>query len=256
LPGRGGLPSIRLNRSFSAGEQVDKHGWVPGLIGAVGIGIGVASVVVPCPAVAGPVQASVWIDVARADGAKYAGYRLSRKSQGMGVVTSRSGEIVTAAHVVWQADAITVTDAKGAQLRARVVCIDKAVDVAVLRAEGPLQNFATIRAGPAAAGELVGVVERPAPDESPRVASGVIQTVRWTSHGVPVPLIFSGIKGAKGMSGGGLFDAGGELVGIVIRIDGSLGYLSALPIAELCKRLSRCEAKSGATARNCPVSKA
>ena len=224
------------------------------MIGAVGIGV--ASLVVPCVAAAGPVQASVWIDVARADGVKFAGYRLSRKSQGMGVVTSRSGEIVTAAHVVWQADAITVTDAKGAKFQARVLCIDKAADVAVLRAQGALADFATIRAGPASAGERVGVVERLAPDDSPHIASGVIQTVRWTSHGVPVPLIFSGIKGAKGMSGGGLFDASGELVGIVIRIDSSLGYLSALPIAELCKRLSRCEAKSGATARNCPASKA
>jgi hypothetical protein len=53
-------------------------------------------------------------------------------------------------------------------------------------------------------------------------------------------VIFSGIKGAKGMSGGGLFDAAGDLLGIVIRIDGKLDYLSALPVAELCTRFARC----------------
>lgn len=203
-----------------------------------------------CPAIAGPVQASVWIDVSREDGVKFGGYRLSRKAEGMGVVTTPSREIATAAHVVWQADAITVTDVKGAKFRARVLCIDKTVDVALLRVQGRLENFATIRARPAVMGETVGVVERSQADEPPRIVSGVIGTTRWTSHGVPVPLIFSGIKGAKGMSGGGLFDATGDLLGIVIRIDSSVGFLSALPISELCTRFSRCAGTSPARGRS------
>jgi hypothetical protein len=83
-------------------------------------------------------------------------------------------------------------------------------------------------------------VERPEPGEAPTIASGVIGATRWTVNGVPVAVIFSGIKGEKGMSGGGLFDAAGDLLGIIVRIDGTLGYLSALPVAELCTRFSRC----------------
>jgi S1-C subfamily serine protease len=194
----------------------------------------------PWPALSSPAQSSVWIDVSRDDGVRFNGYRLPREAEGMGVVMTRAREIATAAHVVWQARSITVTDFKGAKARARVVCIDKAVDIALLRIERRPEHFATIRAAPAVTGEPVEVVERPEPGEPANVASGAIWATRWTANGVPVALIFSGIRGEKGMSGGGLFDAAGDLLGIVIRIDGRAGYLSALPIAELCARFSRC----------------
>jgi Trypsin-like peptidase domain len=191
-------------------------------------------------AIAGPAESSVWIDVSREGGVRFNGYRLPREAEGMGVVVAPAREIATAAHVVWQADSITITDVKGAKARARVVCIDKVVDVALLRVERPLKQFATIRAKPAVTGEWVGVVERAEPDEAPHVISGALASAHWSVNGVPVSLIFSGIKGEKGMSGGGLFDAAGDLLGIVIRIDGRFGYLSALPVTELCARFSRC----------------
>lgn len=194
----------------------------------------------PWPASAAPAQSSVWIDVTREDGLRFNGYRLPREAEGMGVVIAPAREIATAAHVVWQARSITITDVNGARARARVVCIDKDVDIALLRVERPPKHFAAMRARPAVTGEPVDAVERPEPDEAPGVVSGVIEATRWTANGVPVPLIFSGIKGAKGMSGGGLFDAAGDLLGIIIRINGTVGYLSALPVAELCKRFARC----------------
>lgn len=194
----------------------------------------------PWLAFAGPAQSSVWIDVSRGGGVRFNGYRLPREAEGMGVVIAPAREIATAAHVVWQAESITITDLKGAKARARVVCIDKAVDIALLQVERPLKHFATIREKPAVTGEVVDAVERPEPGEAPSIYSGAIGATHWTVNGVPVSLIFSGIKGEKGMSGGGLFDAAGDLLGIVIRIDGRLGYLSALPVAELCTRFSRC----------------
>jgi S1-C subfamily serine protease len=194
----------------------------------------------PWSAIAGPAESSVWIDVSREGGVRFNGYRLPREAEGMGVVMAPAGEIATAAHVVWQAKSITITDFNGAKARARVACIDKAVDIALLRVEHPPEHFATMRARPAVTGEPVDVVERPEPGDAPTIASGVIGATRWTVNGVPVAVIFSGIKGEKGMSGGGLFDAAGDLLGIVIRIDGRLGYLSALPVAELCTRFSRC----------------
>ena len=198
------------------------------------------------PVIAGPAQSSVWIDVSREGDVRFNGHRLPREAEGMGVVMGPAREIATAAHVVWQAESITITDIKGAKARARVVCIDKAVDIALLRVERPPQHFAAIRARPAVTGEWVGVVARSEAGEAPSVASGAIGATRWTVNGVPVALIFSGIKGEKGMSGGGLFDAEGDLLGIVIRIEARFGYLSALPVAELCTRFSRCAAASSA----------
>ena len=195
---------------------------------------------VPRPAMPSPDQFSVWIEVLRKSGVVFNGHRLPRAAEGMGVVMAPAREIATAAHVVWQAEAITISDLQGTKARARIVCIDKTADIALLRVERPPEQFATIRARPAVTGELVSVVERPEPDEEPAVVSGAIGATRWTVNGMPVPLIFSGIKGEKGMSGGGLFDAEGDLLGIVVRIDGNLGYLSALPVAELCKRFARC----------------
>lgn len=206
------------------------------------------------PAAAGPDQSSVWIEASRKAGVVFNGHRLPRESEGMGVVTGPAREIATAAHVVWRAESITVTDLDGETARARIVCIDAAADIALLRAERPGEHYASIRARPAVTGELVSVVERPQQGEAPNVASGAIGATRWTVNGMPVPLIFSGIKGEKGMSGGGLFDAEGALLGIVVRIDGSLGYLSALPVGELCKRFSRCagaESVAAVTAQAC-----
>lgn len=197
----------------------------------------------PGAAVAGPARSTVWIEVLREDGLRFNGHRLPRNGEGMGVVTP-SREIATAAHVVWGARAITVTDAQGARLAATVAQIDDRADVAVLRVEGPLEHFAAIRVKPAMAGERVDAVARVPSGAVPRIASGVVGATRWTSYGVPVPLIFSGIKGEKGMSGGGLFDAAGALVGVIIRIDRPSGYLTALPIGELCARLSRCAART------------
>jgi len=193
------------------------------------------------PAAAGPAESSVWIEVSRANGVRFSGYRLPVKGEGMGVVTS-AREIATAAHVVWGATVITVTDAKGAKLAARVQRFDRDVDVALLRVEQPLGDFARFRARPAAFGERVLAVEVRRPDGAASFARGAIGATRWTSHGVSVPLIFTGIKGEKGMSGGGLFDERGELLGIIIRIDRTLGYLTALPVAEFCARLARCDA--------------
>jgi S1-C subfamily serine protease len=188
---------------------------------------------------AGPVESSVSIEVTRADAVRFNGYRLGRASEGMGVVTL-AREVATAAHVVWGAQRITVIDHSGAQYAARIERIDPDIDAALLRVDRPLRHIATIRLRPAALGEAVGAVERRRANGGANIAAGTVWATRWTSHGVAVPLVLTGIKGEKGMSGGGLFDANRQLLGIVIRIDRTLGYLSALPVAELCTRFARC----------------
>jgi hypothetical protein len=229
------------NRHWGRARAAAGSGWkTMGSFFSAVLPILLALPLAPCHANADPVRSSVWIDVRREEGLRFNGYRLPREAAGMGVVITHSREIATAAHVVWQAKSIIISDSKGAKVPARVLCIDKTVDVALLRVEYPFEHVATIRARPAVTGEMAVVVERPQPDEAPHIASGAIGAARWTSNGMPVPLIFSGIKGEKGMSGGGLFDATGALLGIVIRIDSTVGYLSALPVTELCTRFTRC----------------
>lgn len=193
-------------------------------------------------AFAGPLDSTVWVDVERPDGMVFNGHRLPQKGEGMGVVLSPY-EVVTAAHVVWRAEVITISAVNGAKVSAKVVSIDSAIDAAVLRLEQPVGRTATVRLSAARTGEEVstlGLMPRSFVD-APPVRSGIIGASKWTSNGVAVPTLFLQLKGEKGMSGGGVFDGKGELIGIVIRIDGTLGYLSALPVADLCARIARCE---------------
>jgi S1-C subfamily serine protease len=197
------------------------------------------AVYVPHGAFASPADSSVWVEVVRDDGAVFRGYRLPREGEGMGAVIAVN-EIATAAHVVWRARSIMVTTGDGSHVPAKIIHIDDDVDAAILRVERPLGRPTTIRRSLPVAGEKVSAVERLRQGGVPIVTFGAVGAGRWTTNGVAVPTVLSLIKGEKGMSGGGLFDAEGKLLGIIIRIDGTLGYLSALPIAEFCARFSRC----------------
>lgn len=183
-------------------------------------------------AAAGPEASTVWIEVSRPSGVRFKGYRLPETVQGMGVVT-RARQIATAAHVVWGATSITLTDVNGARFTARMQHVNAEADVALLRVDRPLGDIATARERPAALGERVLAVGLRHERGGAGLARGTIGATRWTSHGVSVPLIFTGIRGEHGMSGGGVFDERGALLGIVVRIERSLGYLMALPVAQL-----------------------
>ena len=188
---------------------------------------------------ADPVGSSVWIEVTRDASAVFDGYRLPREGVGLGVVV-RLREVVTAAHVVWGAKTITLVDQQGAKVAAHIEHIDALVDVALLRVERQLGHAAAIRLRRAATGERVVAVQWRRSNGTALVAAGSVWANRWTSNAVAVPTILTGIKGEKGMSGGGLFDQSGQLVGIIIRIDRTLSYLTVLPAGELCARLTRC----------------
>jgi S1-C subfamily serine protease len=191
------------------------------------------------PVDANPIESSVWIDVVRDTGAVFKGYRLPREAEGMGVVVQQR-VIATAAHVVWRAKAIAAIDARGTRVAARIERIDPDADVALLRVDARLTHVAPIRLRPAATSEQVVAVGLRKAEERPNLLVGSVSAARWTSNGVAIPTMLTSIKGEKGMSGGGLFDASGELVGIVVRIDRTLAYLTALPVAALCTRLADC----------------
>jgi len=66
--------------------------------------------------------------------------KVSNGSLGSGVLVSEDGVILTAAHVVNNADAIRVTFKDGQQLRAKVTALSRMADVALIECEGVIKN--------------------------------------------------------------------------------------------------------------------
>ncbi len=66
--------------------------------------------------------------------------KVSSGSLGSGVLVSKNGVIITAAHVVNNADAIRVTFKDGQVLRAKVTALSRLADVALIECEGVIKN--------------------------------------------------------------------------------------------------------------------
>jgi serine protease Do len=66
--------------------------------------------------------------------------KVSMGSLGSGVLVSKDGVIITAAHVVNNADAIRVTFKDGQQLRAKILGVSRVADVATIKCEGIIEN--------------------------------------------------------------------------------------------------------------------
>lgn len=195
----------------------------------------------PFAAFARPIDATVMIVVVRSTPATFAGFKLPHEGVGMGTAVD-GGIVLTAAHVVFGASQIQLTDAEGRVSSARIIALDPALDVAVLSLSRSLPGRSLIRERATARGEETVVVPRwdPSAEEEPAMLRAPIQTTLWSNGSIAVPLILTGIKGETGMSGGGLFDARGRIVGIVVRITSQLGYLSVVPIAAVCASVKKC----------------
>ena len=66
--------------------------------------------------------------------------KVDQGSLGSGVLISNDGTIITAAHVVNDADAIRVTFKDGQQLRAKVVALSHMADVALIKCQGSVKH--------------------------------------------------------------------------------------------------------------------
>ena len=143
---------------------------------------------------------------------------------GSGVVVSSDGRIMTAAHVIQDAAAITVQFLGGKTVAARVLASEQAADLALLKlAQVPpgleaakLANSDTVRVG-----EQVVVVGAP-------YGLGHALSVGWISARWAPGTVYRAIPLAEffqtdasintGNSGGPLFNLGGEVVGIVSHV--------------------------------------
>ncbi|HSV50893.1 MAG TPA: DegQ family serine endoprotease [Burkholderiaceae bacterium] len=163
------------------------------------------------------------------------------RGQGSGFIVSADGIILTNAHVVKGATEVTVKLTDRRELRAKVLGADPKTDVAVLKVEG--RNLPVVTLGKASdlkAGEWVLAIGSPFGFENTVTAGVVSAKGRSLPSDSTVPFIQTDVAVNPGNSGGPLFNARGEVVGInsqiYSRTGGYQGVSFAIPI-DLASRI-------------------
>ena len=160
-----------------------------------------------------------------------------QRGSGSGFIVSSDGYILTNAHVVMDADQVTVKLNDRHEYSAKVIGIDQRTDVAVIKIEA--KNLPVVRIGDPQKlkpGEWVLAIGSPFGFENSATA-GIVSA---TSRSLPnegsnyVPFIQTDVAVNPGNSGGPLFNLQGEVIGInsqiFSRTGGYMGLSFAIPI--------------------------
>lgn len=158
-----------------------------------------------------------------------------QRGLGSGFIVSADGLILTNAHVVDGAQEVDVKLTDKREFRAKVLGVDKRSDVAVIKIDA--KNLPTVRLGNPAdmqVGEWVLAIGSPFGFENTATAGIVSAKSRSLPGDTYVPFIQTDVAVNPGNSGGPLFNARGEVIGINSQIySGSGGYQGlsfAIPI--------------------------
>ena len=158
-----------------------------------------------------------------------------RQGEGSGFIVSADGYILTNAHVVADADEVTVRTTDRREYPAKVIGLDKRTDVAVLKIEG--KQLPVVKLGDPSKlrpGEWVLAIGSPFTFENSVTAGIVSATGRAMPGEDLVPFIQTDVAVNPGNSGGPLFNLNGEVVGINSQIysrsGGYMGLSFAIPI--------------------------
>jgi serine protease Do len=157
------------------------------------------------------------------------------RGEGSGFIVTPDGYILTNAHVVENAEEVTVKTTDRREYTAKVVGTDPATDVAVLKIDA--KNLPTVKIGDPSKlrpGEWVIAIGSPFGFEN-SVTAGIVSA---TSRSMPgsnyAPFIQTDVAVNPGNSGGPLFNMKGEVVGINSQIysrsGGYMGLSFAIPI--------------------------
>lgn len=143
------------------------------------------------------------------------------KSQGSGVIVGH-GEVVTNCHVLAKADSIAnsimVQDNNGARKIATLSGANWEKDICLLKSRDLKGRIINTRSSESLkVGEVVYAIS--APRGTYRISTGQVSQLHKRDRNDP-PVIITSAQLAPGMSGGGLFDKYGKLVGITTK-----GYL-------------------------------
>lgn len=157
------------------------------------------------------------------------------RGAGSGFIVTPDGYILTNAHVVAEADEVTVRTTDRREFAAKVIGADLRTDVAVIKIDA--QRLPTVRIGDPSSlqpGEWVLAIGSPFGLESSATAGIVSATSRAVGGESYVPFIQTDVAVNPGNSGGPLFNMRGEVVGmnsmIFSRTGGYMGLSFAIPI--------------------------
>jgi serine protease Do len=160
-----------------------------------------------------------------------------RRSLGSGFIISEDGYILTAAHVIAEAEQVLVRLSDHREKTARVVGADARSDVALLKIDA--EGLPTVTTGDSEAlevGEWVLAIGSPFGLES-TATQGIVSALGRNLPGdTYVPFIQTDVALNPGNSGGPLYNTEGEVVGISAQIfsqtGGYMGVSFAVPINE------------------------
>ena len=159
------------------------------------------------------------------------------KGAGSGVIISEDGYIVTNHHVIDGANKITVTLRDGTSTYdAKLIGTDEDNDIALLKIDATGLTAATFgNSGNLEVGDYVVAIGNPLGTLGGTVTDGIISALarEVTIENKNLTLLQTNAQISPGNSGGGLFNANGELVGIVNAKDSATeveGIAFAIPI--------------------------
>lgn len=160
-----------------------------------------------------------------------------RKTFGSGVVISRAGTILTAAHIAEKESVTYVVQKRGREFDIRLatpVIVDKESQLAILFTDRGFDAQVTFgRSRDLRDGDLIYTIGHPGGIRRPIVDAGVVsQRYFYQSNDFPRFTTLVKISGAPGMSGSPIFNQDGELVGIYNAIIG-FNTLSTVPHGQL-----------------------
>ena len=159
-----------------------------------------------------------------------------RQGEGSGFIVSADGYILTNAHVVADADEVTVRMTDRREYPAKVIGVDRRSDVAVIKIDA--KNLPVVKIGDPSKlrpGEWVLAIGSPFTFEN-SVTAGIVSATGRSMPGEDglVPFIQTDVAVNPGNSGGQLFNLQGEVVGINSQIysrsGGYMGISFAIPI--------------------------
>ncbi|HWS25358.1 MAG TPA: DegQ family serine endoprotease [Xanthomonadales bacterium] len=157
-----------------------------------------------------------------------------RRGSGSGFIIGANGRILTNAHVVKDADEIVVTLSDNREFKAKVLGADERTDVALIEIEA--KGLPVVRLGNSdqlEVGEWVLAIGAPF-GMSYTATQGIVSATERQLRETYVPFIQTDAAVNPGNSGGPLFNARGEVIGINSQIlSGSGGYMGlsfAIPI--------------------------
>lgn len=177
-------------------------------------------------------------------GYSYGGGAQEAEGSGSGVIVTADGYIATCAHVVDSATSIKVTLNDETSYPATLIGSDDKNDIAIIKIEA--ENLIPAQIGNSDSlviGEDVIAIGNPMGEFRGTATAGIISATKRsvTVEGQEMELLQTDAAVNSGNSGGGLFNANGELIGIVnakVSSSGVEGLGFAIPVNSISKEIT------------------